>query len=93
VKCLERRFNRLNHDSEVAGRGHRCRGDRRSDVRHRRPLDRTDRGRNLCGLAPGEAEESGQDLVPVLLGDHPCDLDDGSTTSGKRCTSLAATWR
>lgn len=40
VKCLERRFNRLNHDSDVAGRRPRCRGGRRNDVPHRRPLDR-----------------------------------------------------
>ena len=45
VKCLERRFNRLNHDRIVAVTSHRysdqrCRGDRRNDVPHRRPLDR-----------------------------------------------------
>jgi len=80
VKCLERRFNRLNHDSNVAGRSHRCRGDRRNDVPHRRPLDRPVRGGDLRSLTPGEVEEQRKDLGRVLSGDHLRELGDGGDT-------------
>jgi hypothetical protein len=69
-------FIRMNHDRGVANCRHGCRDWLRNDVAHGRPRYRSNRGRNLGSLAPGEVEEAGNDVDHVVPGRHLGQLDD-----------------